>query len=145
MPGAASRSRSPIRSAANRSRGTSSAEALTSVRSISAFASPTPLRRSSSTGRPTWASSAARRTSTSGRPERKGKVGPVRDDRLDSLVAGQALHELPVIHSPHPDRFGLALEVLLVGVALVEGDEVDGADPGVRKSRIDDLARLHEI
>src|SRR5436190_8848444 len=126
-PGAGRRSPSPASPAATRSRVTSSAVARSSARSTSASGSATRRRRSSSTGRPTSALSAASRTSRSGRPELEGPVGPVGDDSLDPAARDQASHETHVVDGPHPhvDVVLLAEAQCLVGhVLLIEAEEV---------------------
>jgi len=61
------------------------------------------------------------------------------------LVAHQSFHESFVVDGPHPDGFGAAFQGPLVDVALVEGDEVDRADPHLRMVPLDDLCRFDEV
>src|SRR5258708_33814131 len=96
-----------------------------SVRSASAFASAAPPSRSSSNGRPTSASSAAKRTSTSPEPHRD--IGTVGDQSRDPWVGEETGDAALVVDGPDPGINAVPRAVTQHGQAgqlLVDGDEV---------------------
>src|SRR4029077_2152340 len=115
MPAGTRQASSPMLPAATHGRATTSATALRSGRSACASGSAIRPVRSSFAGLPTWAFSAARRTSTS--PEAHGYVRAVGDQRRNPWVGEETGDTELVVDGPDPGRDATALAVTQDGQA----------------------------